>query len=377
MRTGVAIFFGIWLSAISLPDILKEFPQAEKCKRCHESHYTEWKKSRHARSLTSPTFQQYYKIYLNSPTGKANADVKDADDCLFCHAPLLFAYPEFLPDLRKAVLEGNPPLEGVTCAVCHKISGVKHTKAIRQRITLTKGQSFFGPLKDPVESDAHESRFQDLRTSSDLCGACHGKFENPLACANNYDTYTQGWAPDEGVQCQNCHMGKKEGIAATDGPRREIHNHWFPGAYYTDHLTQAFHLGGKWKEDGTLYVTIENRRERLKPLGRIPSGHNTPAGCAPGTGMVLKIRFISGEEEVGTAERFLGIQRKGDFWEGSEVTDTTLKPGQFREYFLSPPSVNITEAVISLYYIYFHDPDGRIKEEPLPALIQEIRLLRG
>jgi hypothetical protein len=366
---GGALFAGAWPA-----EIQKEFPPAEKCKRCHESHYAEWRKSRHSQSLTSPTFQQYYRIYLESETGKKNAAVKDADDCLFCHAPALFAFPGALDDLRAAVIAGKPPIEGVTCSVCHKISEVNHIKPIRKRITIQKGQTFFGPLKDPEESDAHDSAFQALRETSDLCGACHGKFENPLACADNYDTYERGWAPTQGVECQNCHMGRKDGAAAVDGPKRTIHNHWFPGAYYQEHLQKAFHLGGKWKKDGTLYVTLDNRPDPVRSAKRMPSGHNSPAGCAPGTGLLLRVRFFNGDSEVATSERWLGVIRDGDFWEAYEKGDSTLKPGELREFFFEPPADPITRAVVTASYTYFRDSKERVKNEPPPALIQEITI---
>lgn len=362
--------------AASPAEIQKEFPPAEKCKRCHESHYAEWRKSRHAQSLTSPTFQQYYRVYLESETGKKNLTARDADDCLFCHAPALFAFPEALSDVRSAVLAGKPPIEGVTCSVCHKISEVNHVKPIRKRITLQRGETFFGPIKDPEESDAHESAFQALREASDLCGACHGKFENPLACADNYDTFERGWARKQNVQCQNCHMGRKEGVAAVDGPKRTIHNHWFPGAYYSEHLQRAFQVGARWKNDGTLYVTIDNRPDSLRQASRMPSGHNSPAGCAPGTGLLLSVRFMNGDKVVMTTERFLGVQRDGDFWDSPEKGDSTLKPGEFREFFLEPPSQPFTQAVITAAYIYFRDPQQRVKNEPPPVVIQELTIPR-
>jgi len=353
-------------------EIQKEFPPAEKCKRCHESQYAEWRKSRHSQSLTSPTFQQYYRIYLESETGKKASAAKDAEDCLFCHAPALFAFPEALADLRSAVLAGKPPIEGVTCSICHKITAVNHIKPVRGRLTLQKGRTFFGPIKDPEESDAHDSAFQALRESSDLCGACHGKFDNPIACADNYDTYERGWAAKQDVQCQNCHMGKKEAPAAVDGPRRTIHNHWFPGAYYTEHLSRAFNLAGRWKNDGTLYVTLDNRPDPVREAKRMPSGHNSPAGCAPGTGLHLLVRFFDGDKEVASSERWLGVERDGDFWEAPRKGDSSLKPGEFREFFFSPPSVPFTRAVVTASYVYFRDPAGRIKNEPPPAIIQEI-----
>lgn len=376
VRSLTILLFGAGLIGAQIDEIREEFPPASKCKRCHDSQYEEWRQSRHFQSVTSPTFQQYYRIYLESETGRKAVAAKDGDDCLFCHAPVLFMFPEALPDLRAAVLAGKPPVEGVTCSVCHKISEVSHIKPVRERIKLEKGRIFFGPIKDPEESDAHDSAFQALREASDLCGACHGKFDNPIACANNYDTYEHGWAANKGVQCQNCHMGKKEGTAAVDGPRRTIHNHQFPGAYFREHLQRAFNLTARWKKDGTLYVTLDNRPDPLREANRIPSGHNSPAGCAPGTGIRLTIQFLDNDKVVATAERWLGIHRNGDFWDAPKTNDSSLKPGELREFFISPPSEPFTRAVVTASYIYFRDPANRVKNEPAPAVIQKVILPR-
>ena len=62
---------------------------AARCGSCHPQHYDQWRRSFHARSLTSDDFVRTFSQYLESIGEQAREDPQSSMACLSCHAPLL------------------------------------------------------------------------------------------------------------------------------------------------------------------------------------------------------------------------------------------------------------------------------------------------
>ena len=105
------------------------YPSAATCGTCHPKHYGEWSVSQHAYAQLSP-------IYL-SLNNKINvlANGSNGDFCLRCHSPVGANLGES-PIISN--LERHPTSrEGITCAVCHRIS--RNYNKASGRLALNEG----------------------------------------------------------------------------------------------------------------------------------------------------------------------------------------------------------------------------------------------
>ncbi|MEJ2322149.1 MAG: hypothetical protein P8Z31_07370 [Gammaproteobacteria bacterium] len=158
---------------------------------------------------------------------------------------------------------------GVSCDVCHTISGTN----LQKTAVLEHGNASFivspGPrkratLKD-AESPYHETEYSEHHARSDFCGNCHNIFHpgNNFPIERTYDEWKYSIYAQNDIQCQDCHMvpvevAKKvadtlkrphelddpslEGFAALGGKwRKVIHKHGFVGgnAVITEALAKA------------------------------------------------------------------------------------------------------------------------------------------
>ncbi len=136
---------------------------SERCGRCHETIFKTWKSSVHAESLRNDNFLPAFRD-TQEAEGRELARL-----CLRCHAPI-----------QK--VNGDEDLvyhltwEGVSCDICHSLSGVKKTKTGFDPI-FEFGNGKFGPFEDSSD-DAHEVVYSPLHTSSELCAWCH-EYTNP------------------------------------------------------------------------------------------------------------------------------------------------------------------------------------------------------
>ncbi len=135
-------------------------------------------------------------------------------------------------------LERHPTSrEGITCVVCHRVENI-YNKA-SGRIALVEGdllQPVYGPsgnaelsrvLKNPekyrVVTEADKAgrkihtkavKFAAI-SSSTFCGTCHDvTLLNGFRLEEAFSEYRASPAAGRGVTCQDCHMGKVQGIAA-------------------------------------------------------------------------------------------------------------------------------------------------------------------
>jgi hypothetical protein len=157
--------------------------------------------------------------------------------------------------------------EGITCVVCHRVN--KAYNKASGRIGLVEGDllaPIYGPkgnreLKRVLRSDKYRvvtkpdqpgrkihtqaRRFEPI-SSSTFCGTCHDvTLFNGFRLEEAFSEYRMSGAARRGVTCQDCHMGKVQGVAAgyDRGPaaivggvptkRRKITSHMFSGPDYS------------------------------------------------------------------------------------------------------------------------------------------------
>ncbi|MDF1792694.1 MAG: multiheme c-type cytochrome [Thalassobaculaceae bacterium] len=232
------------------------FPAASTCATCHPKQYGEWSASQHAYAQLSPVFLTM-QAAINAKTSGTNGDF-----CVRCHSPVGMNLEE---SVYVSNFERHPTSrEGVTCITCHRVD--RNYGKISGRLAIVEGDLYepvFGPRGDEELKrvlDAPETyrvstdrdtpgrgihteveRFFPLTTPG-FCATCHDvTLVNGFRLEEAFAEYHQSPASQAGVTCQDCHMGKEQGVASgyEEGPAaivggeptrpRKLASHFFAG----------------------------------------------------------------------------------------------------------------------------------------------------
>ena len=235
------------------------YPSANECATCHPRQYRQWSVSQHAYAQLSPVYMAM-QMAINAKTSATNGDF-----CIRCHNQVGMNLGE---SIYTSNLDRHPTSrEGITCVVCHRVK--QPYGKVSGRLPLVEGDlvsPVYGPkggdelervLSKPqkyrVVTDREESgrkvhkearKFFQL-TKPGFCGTCHDvKLQNGFRLEEAFSEYQRTEAADNGVTCQDCHMGKvqgepsgyERGPAAVVGDEptepRKLTNHYFAGPDY-------------------------------------------------------------------------------------------------------------------------------------------------
>ncbi len=249
-------------SAAAHADLFAEsrYPSAGTCGTCHPKQYKECTVSQHAYSQLSPVY-----LALNNKINEL-ANGTNGDFCLRCHNQVGANLGE---DSFASNLDRHPTSrEGITCVVCHRID--RDFNKASGRLALVEGVltvPVYGPagnaelarvldnrdvyrvVTDPEEPGRkiHDEIIQFTSISKPVfCGACHDvTLFNGFRLEEAFSEYRMSPAAGRGVTCQDCHMGKEQGVASgyEIGPAaivggeptepRKLTNHYFAGPDYS------------------------------------------------------------------------------------------------------------------------------------------------
>lgn len=236
------------------------YPSAGTCGTCHPKQYEEWAVSQHAYSQLSPVY-----LSLNNRINEL-ANGSNGDFCLRCHNQVGANLGE---NSFVSNLERHPTSrEGITCVVCHRIN--KNYNKASGRLALVEGgltEVIFGPQGNKelarVLDNTHEYRVvtdpekpgrkihKEVKQFADIsnpmfCGTCHDvTLFNGFRLEEAFSEYRLSPAAGRGETCQDCHMGKVQGVKSgyEFGPAavvggvptkpRKITNHFFAGPDYS------------------------------------------------------------------------------------------------------------------------------------------------
>ena len=232
------------------------YPSANTCAVCHPKQYREWSVSQHAYSQLSPVYMAM-QMTINALTSTTNGDF-----CLRCHNQVGMNMGE---DLFTSNLDRHPTSrEGITCVVCHRVN--RNYGKVSGRLPLVEGDLYstiYGPTGGKelarVLSDTQTYRVSADRdkpgrgihdkaekffalTKPAFCATCHDvTLFNGFRLEEAFAEYKQSPAAANGVTCQDCHMGKVQGVSSgyEEGPAaivggeptrpRKLTNHFFAG----------------------------------------------------------------------------------------------------------------------------------------------------
>lgn len=236
-----------------------KYPSANTCATCHPKHYEQWSVSQHAYAQLSPIFMAM-QATINSKTSTTNGDF-----CVRCHNQVGMNLKE---SIFISNLDRHPTSrEGITCVVCHRVN--RNYGKVSGRLALVEGDLFsavYGPAgekelervlslpqKYRVVTERNKpgraihtkaEKFFEISKPS-FCGTCHDvTLLNGFRLEEAFAEYKQSPASKNGVTCQDCHMGKVQGVAAgyDQGPAaivggvpsktRKVTDHFFAGPDY-------------------------------------------------------------------------------------------------------------------------------------------------
>ena len=261
------------------------------CQTCHPDQHQQWAASMHAYATDDPVFRAMHARGQRETGGKLGTF------CLKCHAPQAVA--DGLIVTGQEDLDKLPAgYKGIGCFYCHSVDGVGqlHNNDLHLAVEL----ALYGPLADPLATDAHRSRYSPLHdrdqlASATMCGSCHDVV-TPLGA--ELERGFQEWhgsvfnqAPG-GNTCGQCHMPQSvqaKPVANVAGaPVRHPHDHLFPAVDtpltpWPD--TAAHQQAVQAQLDKTLQSAVCVQKQgagaRLAViLDNVAAGHGFPSGAA-------------------------------------------------------------------------------------------------
>lgn len=258
------------------------------CHNCHEQIFEQHEQSSHAASFTNPLFQAQYFNELLPRVGKSEPLSQEARRCAACHAPIAFVTHRYTI-IRKE--DTDPFTSGVTCDLCHSISGYSGDLPGNGNYISIPGQEKLGPFR---HKDNWHHVYAEAQTRSELCGTCHNATNHKgLEVKSTFTEWKNSRFAKEGIQCQDCHMtvygfliagapvcesGRAARMTVGTAPERsKLYTHRFPGAHSKTQVVGAITLSIELDQqvvsrgdEVTVRVRVDNSR----------TGHKMPSGSA-------------------------------------------------------------------------------------------------
>lgn len=234
------------------PIPVDQFFSARRCAGCHQDTHAAWSESLHRNAAREPFYRESVDILLRT------RGIEFTRHCESCHTPVA---------LFSGVLNKNSPRqqapftslddEGVTCAVCHSITGARlngtGSFTIRRPALLAKedGTPLFGNFTDEqilADIPGHKRAvMRPLLRQPEFCATCH-KVDAPpelngykhIRGFSAYDEWQQSgashevvspyYSTEQRIDCRGCHMPKIESLNDRAAKNGVIASHQWLGA---------------------------------------------------------------------------------------------------------------------------------------------------
>ncbi|RMG48554.1 MAG: hypothetical protein D6718_01595 [Acidobacteria bacterium] len=293
-----------------------QFDPDTACAECHTDIAGQYRQAMMSQAFVHPWDEiEYFELAL--PHARKNPQVAAIEaGCNGCHAPLAFLAGDIPPARPSAGTRAN---EGVSCDLCHSITGFEGELPFNFNYTLAPGDVEQG-VREDSESMGHEIARNPFLQTAEFCGICHNE-KDPYGqwVKATHLEWRESPQARAGIVCQDCHMPPAAGSSApaAGGPERpDVRQHLFHGA----------HDPGKLK--GAIEVRIHPRSTRAKPGDTVElqatvvnakAGHMIPTGSAE-----ERVVWLHVEAEDAYGRRYhLPVQPKG--FAGEELTIASRK----------------------------------------------------
>ena len=322
-RTVIAFLTAV-VSAARAGDAPKlaydDFESPQRCASCHKEIVQEWKQSMMAQSFTHAwDEQEYFKLALpHALKLEKVAGVKAG--CIACHAPLAFLTGDIPP---KPVAAGTRANEGVSCDICHSITGSTEDDPFNFSWKIEVDGSKTGTYAD-AKSSHHKIKVTEFLESPKLCANCHDE-QSPYGAwvKSTYREWKAGPYAKEGVRCQDCHMHRAAGYPAAGGKERhDMMHHNFQGSHSPSKLAGAIDVA--LYADATSAEPGDDIAIRAE-LFNGKAGHYVPSGSAEERMLWLEVTVT----DAGGTTRVLPVRRKE--FQGEEYTVADAKAVAYQD----------------------------------------------
>jgi hypothetical protein len=281
------------------------------CAECHVDIARQHQQAMMSQSFTHHWDEiEYFELALPH-AGKVEKVAGVKAGCNGCHAPLAFLAGDIPP---KPPAEDTRANEGVSCALCHAITGHDGEVPFNFNFTVDPTAGTQG-TRAGVESPGHEIVVNPYIGTAEFCGTCHNE-KDPwgLWVKATHLEWKESPQAAAGIVCQDCHMPPAAGNSApetggVDHP--DVRQHLFHGAHDTGKLMGAVEVRvhpsefeAKPGQEIILTATVVNAK----------AGHMIPSGSAEERVVWLHLEAV----DASGATHHLAVDAKG--FEGEELT---------------------------------------------------------
>ncbi|MFV1965491.1 MAG: multiheme c-type cytochrome [Pirellulaceae bacterium] len=184
---------------------LEHYAKNSDCLRCHGEIGKQWKGSMHAGAIADPVFLALYRMGSEQTNGLTDKL------CAGCHSsPAVISGHSAPDDVLKL---GEPASEGVSCVVCHSVTGVNlpspdQTPSNAGFVTDPGGPISAARALRTCALEGRDTVKIELLGKSEFCATCHGVVHplNGFVIERTYDEWRTSIYAAKGIQCQDCHM---------------------------------------------------------------------------------------------------------------------------------------------------------------------------
>lgn len=210
--------------------------QSQNCKECHSDFFEQWQSSVHHNSSFNNIFYKKTFQLMEKEVG-----FEKTEFCGGCHDPVVMFSGNFVKGFDQSSKEAN---SGITCVVCHSISGTKSVEGNANYVFETpKSYPFAEEAKEfsnylvKLNPRIHKETFsKPFLKDPQLCGNCHKvsvstdiNDYNWKRGQNEFDSWHYSgttrnnpesfYLPDNAKNCRECHMSlvDSDDFVAKDG----------------------------------------------------------------------------------------------------------------------------------------------------------------
>ena len=255
----------------------ENFESDEVCAECHVDIARQHEQNLMSQSFTHEWDEiEYYELAL--PHAERIAKVAGIKaGCMGCHAPLAFLAGDIPP---KKPSEGTRANEGVSCDLCHSITGFEGNVPFNFNFIVSPGDIKQG-VRRGTESPHHKIAANPFLGSAEFCGTCHNE-KDPWGqwVKATHLEWQKSPQAKAGITCIDCHSPKAAGNSAPESggaDHSDVRQHLFHGAHDQGKLMGAaevrIHPSTTTAKAGSnlvLTATVVNAK----------AGHAIPSGSA-------------------------------------------------------------------------------------------------
>jgi len=222
---GLFVIAGLLVSTLAFGSM--QFAKNKKCSECHPKIYEEYMTSQHANATVFKD-KIHGAVFDKHPM----KNKKEKYRCAKCHTPTADNLKELLTPKNGILPDPNNETqnEAVACAYCHRITDIKHGKAMNSNIISKDVKTYITRSADLKKSSFHKTKTNtEIFENGKLCMGCHTHKSNKKqfqVCS------TQEGKKSDKADCITCHMPKVDGKPSKYSEGKNQHRfHGFPGLH--------------------------------------------------------------------------------------------------------------------------------------------------